>query len=200
MRCLTKQIVKATVLSIGMLLLQPLHANAEAIKAAYFQNDDKNAVIELVRDGKRCYLIQAIFSDGNLDSTFAYRKSKLNLLTRFTLLKHLQHKYKGATKFQLSGMQMLELGKNGGAYYQVSQIPIANITPSLSKADTPNTLDANVVESNIVKEISESELKVKTNPNAIDTWRNLFNLYFTTGDLDKANSAMDRVISLEFAQ
>ncbi|MDO9204650.1 hypothetical protein [Methylotenera sp.] len=197
---MTKQLVKVTVLSIGILLVQPLYANAEAIKAEYFLNDNKNAVAELVRDGKSCYLIQAIFSDGNLNSTVEYRRSKLNLLTRFTLLKHLQRKYKGASKFQLSGMQILELGKNEGAYYQVSQIPIANITPSLSKANTSNTLDANVVESSIVKEISESELKVKTNPSAIDAWKNLFNLYFTTGDLDKANSAMDRVMSLKFAQ
>lgn len=196
---LTEKVFKVTILFIGILLAQPLYANAEGIKAEYFQNNDKNTVVELVQEGKRYYLVQATFSGGNLDSTVEYRKSKLSLLTRFTLVKFLQRKYKGVSKFQLSGLQTLEVISKGGTYYQLSQISTANITPLSSKGGANNLMDAAAVENSIVKEVSELELKVKTNPTSIDTWKNLYNLYFITGELDKANSAMDKVISLEFA-
>ena len=185
-------------LVLTLVTLSILDAKAEALRPKLFLNDIKNTVLEIVREGKKVYVIHATYSDENLISTTAYRNVKLNLYTRYALLKHLTKKYKGITNFQLNGIQTLESSKSGNIYYQISQLPISNVTPLLSPHSSPSTLSSDILANSIKKEINELELKVKANPNSTDCWKNLYNLYFTTGDLNKADFAMDNVIFLEF--
>lgn len=174
------------------------NVNAESLKPKFFFNENKNTVLENVREDKNIYLIQATFSDEKLNSTSNYRTAKLNLFTRYALSKHLAKKYKGIRNFQLHGIQTLESGKSGKSYYQISQLPIANITPLLTPVSDSNSLSIDIIESSIEKEIKEFELKAKANPKFSDNWKNLYNLYFITGDLDKADFALNNVILMEF--
>lgn len=198
MLCLGKKNVCNYLTVITFWALSVVNANAESLKSKLFLNETKNTILETFREGKNVYLIHCTFSDENLNSTTSYRNPKLNLYTRYTLIKHLSKKFNGITNFRLNGIHTLESGKSGKTYYQISQLSIFNVTPLLSPPSGSNSLSSVFLENSLKKEINELEHKVKANPKSTDYWKNLYNLYFTTGDLDRANFAMDNVINLEF--
>jgi hypothetical protein len=196
-------------ISTSILIVYPAIAGAHDAKTDYFKGNDKNSIIVVKNGSNSIYYIQVQFADAS-NASLQYVNTKLNLLTRYVLLKHLQGEHKNITGMQISGLTAVDSFKIGSNYFKISKVDKDSVKLINGKfqANAPSSYVASNSESEVVnsadvhnhiqKEIHETNSALIANPNSLTLWTNLFNLYFVTGNLEEANRSMDKVIELTF--
>lgn len=167
----------------------------------YFNTVDSSKVVEGSRDGQPHYFIQVVSYEPLTRAALAKRRN--NLMTRLALLRYLEIKNK--VPKSMLGLELKGLITHGSwsqksAYFQISSIPVSSVRFVINKDIGNDVLSLASIKNYGVVEMNELITLSRKEPNSTETHQALYELYVINGDLDGANSSMDKIIELKFSK
>ena len=167
----------------------------------YFTTVDSSKVVEESRNGQPHYFIQVVSYEPLARAAFAKRRN--DLMTRLALLRYLEVKNKvpkSTLGLELKGLISHGTWSQKGAYFQISSIPVSSVRFVMNKDTGNDVLSLASIRNDGVVEMNGLIALSRKEPNSLEIHQALYELYVINGDLEGANSSMDKIIELKFSK